>query len=79
MKIAALSGQRNAFSALSLINRRIVGYIAKPSRAKRIAASATSPNDIVPHFSSAVIQASGAAGTIASRILPAASFPPWCR
>ena len=37
--------------------------IAKPSRAKRIAADATSAKVIVPKRSSAVIQASGAAGT----------------
>jgi hypothetical protein len=37
--------------------------IGKPSLANRIAAAAQSPKLIVPKFSSAVIHASGAAGT----------------
>ena len=48
---------------LSAMNSDISGYIGKPSRAKRIAAAATSAKVIVPKRSRAVIQASGAAGT----------------
>ena len=46
----------------------ISGYMTKPSRASLIEASATSPKVMVPWRSSAVIQASGAAGaTVRSR------------
>ena len=43
----------------------------------RIAGAATSANDIVPYFSSAVIHASGAAGTTV-RSTPTGILPPWC-
>ena len=57
------------------MNSDISGYIGKPSRAKRIAADATSPKVIVPKRSSAVIHASGAAGTTLRNTL-AGILPP---
>jgi hypothetical protein len=51
---------------------------AWPSPAKRIAAAATSPNDIVPKSFNAVIHASGAAGTTV-RSTPSGIVPPCSR
>src|SRR3989344_1135546 len=70
-----LDGQREYESILPAMNSAISGYIGKPSRAKRIAADATSPKLIVPNRDNAVIQASGAAGTT-QRSTPGGILPP---
>jgi hypothetical protein len=59
------------------MNCVISACIGKPSDAKRVAADATSPKLMVPKLSSAVIHASGAAGTT-QRSTPGGIFPP-CR
>ena len=75
-KMAAVDGHWPIFSALSPIIPAMNGYIGKPSRAKRIAAAATSPNGMVPNSSRTVIQASGADGTIVLKI-PLGMVPLW--
>src|SRR5688500_4593085 len=70
-----LDGQRWYEDRLSLMNCDMSGCIGKPSDAKRVAAAATSPKLIVPKFESAVIHASGAAGTT-QRSTPGGILPP---
>ena len=56
----------------------ISGYMTNPPCASLIEAAATSPKVMVPWRSSAVIQASGAAGTTV-RSTPAGICPPCAR
>ena len=66
--MAAFDGQRRKFSTLDSIMWAMKGYMGNPSRAKRMAAPATSAKDMVPNSSSTVSQVSGAPGTIAFQI-----------
>ncbi|KRB85554.1 hypothetical protein ASE00_01800 [Sphingomonas sp. Root710] len=76
--MAAFELHRAYSSAKAEMMLDMSGYMTKPSRAKRMASSATSPKVLVPNRERAVIQASGAAGTTVRRT-PSGMVPAACR
>ena len=75
-KIASQPGHWRVLSTDSAIRIAMWGWTGKPSRASRMAVSATSAKDRVPNRSSAVSQPSGAPGTTASYMPPKVILPP---